>query len=85
MYENIPNPSRQRFGLYEPDRRIVDTGSNGWLWMAGIAVAVLVALLVFGAGGDGTTSSEHPGGAGAPLVEVPASAPAVPPAGPTAD
>ncbi|MDF0602512.1 hypothetical protein P1J78_17375 [Psychromarinibacter sp. C21-152] len=77
MYENVPKPHRPAYGLHDPDDRFrPEGGGTGWIWMAGIAVAVLLGLVIFGA--SGTTSVEHPGGASGIEQTAPAAAEPVP-------
>lgn len=60
--------------------RNVDTGW-GRIIAAMAVLLLVVALILVGAGTDGTTTEVHPGGAGAPPIAV-APEPAVPPATP---
>lgn len=59
MYENVPRPTRPSYGLHDPEYRPAGTGGGtGWIWMAGIAVAVLLGLVIFGSvGGDAPTAT----------------------------
>ncbi|WP_172294311.1 hypothetical protein [Pseudoruegeria sp. HB172150] len=74
MYENTPHsPHNQRpgYGLQDPEYRAVSSGGSGWLWIAGLAVVILVGLVFFGAAtGPSGTETVDPAATGA--VEAPA-------------
>ena len=88
MYENTPNnPTNPRpgYGLHEPQPHYATNYGKGWLWVAGAAVLVLLALFMFGGTGGDTSIDTVPAADAPRAIEQPAPpasgvVPAAPPA-----